>query len=494
MAKILVKNKKRGTEMKQIAIVGGGVAGLAAGIYLQKAGYATRIYEKQLTPGGNLTGWNRGDYHIDNCMHWLNGTRKGNGLHEMLCEVGALEPELALHKLPFFYRSEREGEGISFFRNPARTRRVMLALSPADEREITRFFRAVTAAAMLFRAGGGRLETLLRCPPLLPYLTLSLGGLARRFRHPLLRACFTDYIGEEFSALSLILAYAAFTIGNADLPAGGSYAMAERIARRYRVCGGELVLGKAVTSLALGDGRVCEVCLANGTHERVDAVVLAADPAVTFGGLLPPDSMPRRLLSYYRRRREFPIYSAFSVAFSADVDPLPFRGCTAIPAEPFLAGGRIERRLMLREFSHEPSFSPEGKSVFQAWVFMREGAARDFIALREEPDAYRAKKETLARELEARITAYYPVLRGKTRVIDTWTPATYHRYFGGHCGAFLGFAVTGRALPLAVGPRVRGFENAFLANQFLAPPGGIPGAAGSGRRAAEACIEYLRKR
>lgn len=34
--------------MKKVVIVGGGIAGLTAGIYLQQAGFETEIYEKML--------------------------------------------------------------------------------------------------------------------------------------------------------------------------------------------------------------------------------------------------------------------------------------------------------------------------------------------------------------------------------------------------------------------------------------------------------------
>ena len=59
---------------KKIAIIGGGVAGLCAGIYGQRAGYETIVYEKNSIPGGSLSGWYRNGYAIDNCLHWLTGT------------------------------------------------------------------------------------------------------------------------------------------------------------------------------------------------------------------------------------------------------------------------------------------------------------------------------------------------------------------------------------------------------------------------------------
>ena len=77
--------------MKKIAIVGAGVAGMAAGIYAQKSGFQTIVCEKNPLPGGECTGWDRQGYHIDGCIHWLTGTREGTPLRRMWEEVGALD-------------------------------------------------------------------------------------------------------------------------------------------------------------------------------------------------------------------------------------------------------------------------------------------------------------------------------------------------------------------------------------------------------------------
>ena len=53
--------------MKKVVIIGGGIAGMTAGVLLQKAGFATEIYEKNALPGGQCTGWKREGYFIDNC-------------------------------------------------------------------------------------------------------------------------------------------------------------------------------------------------------------------------------------------------------------------------------------------------------------------------------------------------------------------------------------------------------------------------------------------
>ena len=480
--------------MKRIGIVGGGVGGLSAGIYLQKYGFETVIFEKQGTLGGNLTGWDRQGYHIDNCMHWLNGTRPGSELNRLWREVGALGEGVSVTKLPYFYRSEYGGESVSFYRNTARTRREMLSLSPIDKKEIDGFFHGVAAASRLMnaRGNGESIKTLLsRAPTLLFYARTTLSALSKRFRHPLLARLFTDYIGGEFSSLALILAYSAFVLGDADLPAGGSRAMAKRIEATYRSLGGSVRAGTAAVGFSHNGKNGEALLLSDGSREAFDGFVFATAPAVSFGRLLPPDEMPKRLLSYYKHRADFPIFSAFQVAFAADTERLPFRGCVGIPVLPLLSGHRLTNRLLLREFSHEPGFAPSGKSIFQTWIFQREDAAREWIALYGEREAYKTRKEVLCAAIGERIATYYPELSGKLTPIDVWTPATYARYFSGFYGAFLSFAVTGRALPLTVKPALRHLRNAALATQWQSPPGGLPGAVQNGKRAADYLAEQL---
>ena len=60
--------------MKKVVIIGGGIAGMTAGVLLQKDGFTTEIYEKNVLLGGQCTGWKLEGYFIDNC--WLTGTRK----------------------------------------------------------------------------------------------------------------------------------------------------------------------------------------------------------------------------------------------------------------------------------------------------------------------------------------------------------------------------------------------------------------------------------
>ncbi len=477
--------------MERVIIVGGGVAGLSAGIFLAKAGIDSVIFEKMGTAGGNLTAWQREGFTVDNCIHWLTGTREGTALYRMWEELGALGATQEIHRPPALYRSEGEGEThISFLRSGDTTRRDMLELSPGDRVPIERFFSAVEESAEGILSG-----KLFRRPAALLRLgTLgreSLAAFAGRFRHPLLAAAMTDYIGGDFSAAGLALTYANFITDNADIPVGGSRAMARAVEEKYLRMGGEIRTESAVAEILIRDGNAVGVRTKEGEIFLAPAVIAACDPAVTFGGLcdLP---VPKRLLRHYRHREAFPVFSAYHAAFRVKHEELPFSGTVAFPVQPFLSDGVQHSRLTVRAFDHEPQFSPEGEQILQCMLFLHESSCREWIALRRtDRTRYRRKKEVLAEALATRIAARYPVLAERISLLDSWTPASYHRLLGGFYGSFMAFAITGRALPLPA-PTHTAANGLFLATQWLSPPGGLPNAAAAGKRAAEDCGAFLR--
>ena len=63
--------------MKKVIIIGSGIAGLSCGIYAKLNGFETEIFEMHSISGGECTGWDRGEYHFDGCIHWLMGSKPG---------------------------------------------------------------------------------------------------------------------------------------------------------------------------------------------------------------------------------------------------------------------------------------------------------------------------------------------------------------------------------------------------------------------------------
>ena len=72
---------------KKVIIIGAGIAGLTAGIHLQRNGYDTEIYELHSLPGGLCTAWERKGYTIDGCLHWLVASGPGDEFYHLWDEL-----------------------------------------------------------------------------------------------------------------------------------------------------------------------------------------------------------------------------------------------------------------------------------------------------------------------------------------------------------------------------------------------------------------------
>lgn len=473
---------------KKVLIIGGGVAGMTAAIYAAEAGFSCDIFEKQASPGGNLTGWKRDGYTIDNCMHWLTGTHPQSSLYTLWQKTGMLREEISLHREEHLYESEWEGKRLALDASPEKTRRKMWALSPADHREIDRLIDTVLAVIPWMTGGTipEKAKLIPHLPDLLFYRRTDLYTLADRFRHPLLRLLMTDYIGGEYSAAALIAAYAAFASGNGSLPAGGSPAAAERMRQTCLQKGCRFYTGVPVRRIVVRNGIATGILTADGAFFPADELIAACDPQVTFGKLLPAEWMPEAMKERLKNP-DIPAFSSLHAAFSCDRAAIRPFGTRIIPAPYF--SSRSGGRLPVREYSSEPSFAPPGKTILQTLVFQTREESLEWISLSGDPSLYRARKEAVGEEMRRAIARHFPEASPSLRLLDVWTPATYRGYFGNPCGAYLSFAMTPHT-PLSRLPRhTPHVRNLVLATQWLTSPGGLPSAALAGKQAAEELAE-----
>ena len=483
--------------MANLLIIGGGVSGLSAGIYAQKLGHSAVICEKLPTPGGNLTAWQRGEYWIDNCIHWLTGTNPSSPLYELWEDLGALGDNIPIYRPESLYTCACEGQTLSLFRNWNRVERDLLELSPADKREIRRLSRAVHFLQDAFGIGGPRKNRGLSISsvlsgslPVLRAYRMTAGELAKRFCHPLIRSFLTSFLSDQISALALLSVMAHFCGGNADVPVGGSLPMAERMATRFRDLGGELLLNKEAVGVDLEDGRAVGVRFSDGTRARADEIILTIDPAVAFPNLLKMP-MTKAFAKQYQDPR-LSRFSAYQCAFACDRAVLPFRGDYVWELPPALAFRLGSKAIVLREFSHDPTAAPMGRTVLQIMLPCGEDAAQRAIDLRKDALSYRQKKRELAALVLEVLLQKFPALEGRIYCLDVWTPATYKRFTGTEVGSFMSFLFGAGRLPALVDGRVPGIENLRFACQWQRAPGGLPIAAESGKAAAFAIDKKYR--
>ena len=388
--------------MAKILIIGGGVAGLSAGIYAQKLGHHAVICEKHFIAGGNLCGWDRGEYHIDNCIHWLTGTNPVTKTYKMWEELGALGG-IEIFQGDSLFTCECDGKRISLWKDIEKMENEMLGISPEDEKEIRSFIRAIQTVQGLCGIAGrdhnekiSPFRAILGIPALIKYYHLTTGELSERFSHPALQFFFKAFWGKEFSSLALVLVCAHFCGENGGIPEGSSCAMADRMSERFQSLGGELLLKKEAVKIHHENGKATAVSFSDGTSLQADYVILSADPASVFGKILDLP-MPKQLVGFYKNPK-FKRFSSYQCAFSCSLSELPFSGDIIFEIPKEYREILCTEQLIVREFSHEKTFSPEAKNILQTMTFVLKRMPRNlfsFVKQTENPICRRKKKSVI---------------------------------------------------------------------------------------------------
>lgn len=486
--------------MSDIVIIGGGVAGLSAGIYALRNGHRATICEKHIVTGGNLTAWNRQGYTVDACIHWLTGTNPASPIYGMWEQLGALGEGVEIYEPSLLFTVEHEGETLSLYRDLDKTVEEMLRISPEDKRAIMQFKNVVMAAlGFLGTYGPGKNERpsftklIKHIPALVKYFFHSTGEIEKEFKHPLLKKFICSLTGRQSAAVDFAFVAATFTGGNADLPMGLSKPMAERMTARFLELGGTLLTGKEAVKLNRTGTHFDSVTFKDGSSLSGDIFIAAMDPMVIFRDLTDV-SMPKALKKQYDNPK-YTYFSSAHVEYICDLDTslLPFEENFFVNVPTDLQPIIRNRRFTLREFSQESSFSKYGKSNLQVMVYLDGEGTKYYVDLKEkDKEAYRAAKTALTEAVTQAIYSQFPCLFGTLTPIDCWTPATFKRFTGADRGTYMAFMNPKLTYPKKLKTKVEGTDNLYSASQWMMAPGGLPAAASCGRSAIKEIDGFIR--
>lgn len=481
--------------MKKVAIIGGGVSGMTAGILLQKAGFDTEIFEKHAVPGGQCTGWKRDGYMIDNCVHWLTGSKPGTSLYDLWVETGVLDN--GVYEKDRFYSATLDGQVITLWRDKEKTRNELLKLSPEDADEINKMMDYVTMSECMtvpvdkpmdamniidYIKLGMSMKDMRKV--MKEYGNITIEDFANRFQHPLIRYAIRGYMPDNYLAYAFIVSYATVTGGNGDVPIGGSLSMALRMADKYKKSGGKLHLGAPVSKVVINGKMADGITLEDGTNVDADYVICSCDMDHTFHKLLPEEYMPKALRNQFEDRKNYPVNSSFQVAFGVEGEFTDFIGTMLFMCDDIAVAEQTFVEMSVMSYSYEPSFAPKGCLILQTNFMQNENDYEYWKKLYNDKDAYNTKKMEIANEALKRLVTAFSALTDKVKILDVWTPVTYNRYCNSYKGAYMGFVETKNSKKVTIPGVIKGLDNVFLAGQWLMSPGGLPVAAATGKYAA----------
>ena len=269
---------------------------------------------------------------------------------------------------------------------------------------------------------------------------LTMADFAARFSSPFLRRAFPLAFNSPYG---LIMTLGWLSQKAAGFPLGGSLEFARAIERRFLGLGGQIHYDVRVAEILAEDGRACGLRLADGSLQRADLVISAADGHATLFDLLKGNYLNDDLQRYYK---DFSLY-----------DPLVYvtlgvaRSFAGLPhwvvyplLEPVEIGGRAQPFLGAEIYNFDPSLAPAGKTLIKCMF----AVSYDYWkALAADPARYQAEKERIADWVVAQLDRHYPGLAAQVEMRDVATPLTWERYTANWRGSFEGWKMTKENTP-----------------------------------------------
>jgi len=278
----------------------------------------------------------------------------------------------------------------------------------------------------------------------------------------------------------LIFTIATLASGDGGYPEGGSLAMASRMAKYFESLGGKINYKSRVTQVSVKDG-ISDGVIINGEHFPADAIIVTQDTLVAIDSLFdPPINEP---WAYKMRQSIKPTLNTFiCLGIEADLSDLP-ETISFMPHKPLLCGGAEVEFISINNYSGYEGYAPNGCTAVTSII---SGDTYDYWKACREHGTYEEEKRKLAENFIEILAERFPEIREKVALWDVATPLTYERYLSSYKGSWM--SITGKGEKMNGYPsKSEKIQNVYFAGQRLSPPGGLPVAVETGRKA----VQYL---
>lgn len=481
----------------KILIIGGGIAGLSCGCYLQMNGLQTEILEMGATAGGLCTAWDRGPYVFDGCLQWLVGTHPSSTFHRIWGELGAIAGREIINHDEFIRIEGAGGKALSVVGDLEALAREFNRIAPEDAALINQLVRAARRCAPMeppiqkpleLMTPFEKMRTGLRYLPMLPVIfrwkKLPITTYLARYQNPFLHEALMVLAGhEQASALVLVMLLALRSRNNTGYVAGGSRALTQAITNRYTSLGGLLRYNTQVVSVTVENGRAAGVRCADGRSLPATTVVSCADGHTTIFKMLDGRFVDENILYAYHTCETFPALIQISLGINTTFPDAPHTLNLPLPHPLNVDDATRHSRIEVTIYPSNSGLCPDGKTVMTVRFSSR---CEYWVNLRtSNPDRYQTEKENILREVIGILDHRFPGLAEHLENSDLATPASFVRHTGNWQGSYEGWLPTPRILGRRLPRTLPGLEDFYMAGHWVEPGGGLPFAALSGRCVAQ---------
>ncbi len=459
-------------------------------------GYDSSIVEHHSKPGGLAAAWRRGEYLIDGGIHFLIAHKPPSPIYDVYREIGVDVPESTVDMMNYLRFVDDTGEReVNFTSDLQQLERDLIAISPEDEKEIRQFLREVDwmkGSPLLTDLGmsaappelKGRFDSLKEMWQMRGFMKYFYGKysrpaaeFAKNFHSQYLRTIFENLFSPDGPIWFVIMILATVGAGQLGLLKRGCPGFVLPIEQKYKDLGGKIRYNATVDKILVEDDRAVGVLLRDGSQQRADVVVSAADGRNTIFGLLGGRYVDDRIKKVYNTWKQYEPSVVVSLGVARTFEhaaPLNM----FVLKDSFMLGQRTIKFLPLRVFNYSDAFAPSGKSVIQVMLETDWGY---WDRLHRDKDSYDAEKQHVAEMIIQQLETVYPGMRSQIEMVDVATPITTWRYTLNHQGSPMGWLMTKETLMTRLPRRLPGLNDFYMAGQWILPGGGVPGCIYSGR-------------
>jgi phytoene dehydrogenase-like protein len=479
---------------KNVIIVGAGVAGLTAGIYLQRSGFTVTILEQHTIPGGLSTSWSRKGYFFEGGMHWLTGSSPKLVLNRIWHEVGALKDNNPVYNRDPVYTLIDGEKRIHLYRDVNKLEQHLITISPEDKTAVKKLCGDIRSFIHVhlpvsdipglktkYHTHPSPGELCAMAPAGLRFAALSKQSYAdyvSQFKNTAIRHLLLSVIGTRYNALSLIYTLAAFASGDCGYPEGGSLRMTQNMADTFTSLGGKIQFRTKVDKVEVENNFVKGVT-AGGVFMPADRIIITLDTRQAVDTLFTPH-LDEKWVKKMRRDVISEQNMFLCMGIKADLSGYPC--APVIPlSTPFEAGGLSFNEIRINNYAGYKGYAPEGCTAVTCLLL---GSSYDWWKARKADGTYRQQKEELMQRFIALLEKSIPEIKGCIEATDVATPCTYERYTGSFEGSWMSVWKPGTA-SFTLPAKSQTIEGVYFAGERSMMPGGLPIAVWAGRRTAQ---------
>jgi len=294
-----------------VIVIGGGLSGLTAASLLAKRLLKVAVIDKSYNPGGSCGVFKRGSVTFDNGAAMLYGFGT-NGFNPHRFVFNCLEEPIDVIKHDLLYTVVFKGHRIPFWSDVNRFADELSKVFPSEADNIHRFYQDISTLYHHVMVETPSYTT--------PDETDPKTGLKSLLKHPVSYAKFLGYLNksaksllekyfsdpeifkffdkltstycyatvEEAPAIMAAVMFVDNHVGGSYYPAGSTLFLPGKLEKVIEENGGDMLLGREVTSILFEDGKPSGVQLDDGSKLKAANLIYAGTVWNLYGKLIDP--------------------------------------------------------------------------------------------------------------------------------------------------------------------------------------------------------------